>query len=157
MIWGLSIIILTVILDQISKFGIDTQLIADKPIIVGEYFNLVKVWNTGVSFSMFNGYGEIGRGILVVFALLVVLFLLNWMRKEKDGRKIVCLAMIIGGALGNVIDRIRVGAVLDFLDFHYADMHWPAFNLADTFICIGAVMMILFEINEGRQKGADKI
>ena len=107
--------------------------------------DLVKVWNTGISFSMFNDYGNAGKIALICFALAVVAFLLRWMYNEDNRLKIFSLALIIGGALGNVVDRVRAGAVLDFLDFHYQTMHWPAFNLADTFICIGAFLLILLE------------
>ena len=117
----------------------------DEPIEVCDFFNLVKVWNTGISFSMFNDYGNAGKIALICFALAVVAFLLRWMYNEDNRLKIFSLALIIGGALGNVVDRVRAGAVLDFLDFHYQTMHWPAFNLADTFICIGAFLLILLE------------
>ena len=157
MFMGLLVVICSLIADQFSKFWIDTQMVLDKPIAYGDYFNLVKVWNTGVSFSMFNDYGQAGAIILSVLALLVVAFLINWMRKETVKIKIFSLSLIVGGALGNVIDRVRFGAVLDFLDFHYKGTHWPAFNLADTFICIGAFILIYLEIFNGKKKGLSEI
>ena len=145
MFFGIVTIIIALLADQASKFVIDTKLVIDEPIEVCDFFNLVKVWNTGISFSMFNDYGNAGKIALICFALAVVAFLLRWMYNEDNRLKIFSLALIIGGALGNVVDRVRAGAVLDFLDFHYQTMHWPAFNLADTFICIGAFLLILLE------------
>ena len=80
---------------------------------------------------------------LTVVALVIVAFLLNWLRKENSKTVQVALGLIIGGAIGNVIDRVRLGAVFDFLDFHLGGSHWPAFNAADSFICIGAMMIIV--------------
>lgn len=148
MFFGIVTIILTLLADQASKFIVDTKLVIDEPIEVCDFFNLVKVWNTGISFSLFNDYGNVGKFALIIFALAVVIFLLRWMYYENNRLKIFGLALIIGGALGNVVDRIRAGAVLDFLDFHYQTVHWPAFNLADSFICIGAFLLIFLEITK---------
>ncbi len=146
LLWGVAAIIFALGVDQISK-GLLATYTADGDVLsFGKFFNLVKVWNTGVSFSMFNNHGDVGRVLLSVFSLVVCAFLLHWMLKEDNQLKIVALGLVIGGALGNVVDRIRFGAVLDFLDFHIAEYHWPAFNLADTFICIGACLLILLEI-----------
>lgn len=157
MFWGLVVIVFALVVDQLSKFWIDTDLVIDAPIVVCSYFNVIKVWNTGVSFSMFNNYGQIGAIVLIILALVVSGFLFRWMMKETDKVKVVSLGLIIGGALGNVIDRARFGAVLDFLDFHYGQYHWPAFNMADTFICIGAFILILLEILNGRKKGLKRV
>lgn len=147
MFFGIFTALAALIADQISKFVVDTKLVIDEPVEICDYFNLIKVWNTGISFSMFNNYGNTGKIALIAFALAVVVFLLHWMYKEEKKWKVFGLGLIIGGALGNVVDRIRAGAVLDFLDFHYKSMHWPAFNLADTFICIGAFLLIWLEIS----------
>ena len=157
MFLGFITIILAFCADQFSKFLIDTEIVTTHHIELGDYFNLVKVWNTGVSFSMFNNHGTLGIVVLSAISLIVSAFLLNWMRHESNKLKIVSLGLIIGGALGNVVDRIRVGAVLDFLDFHYEAHHWPAFNFADTFICIGAFILILWELFYANKKGLDKI
>lgn len=71
--------------------------------------------------------------------------------------KIAALALIIGGAVGNVIDRVRFGAVLDFLDFHYRNLHWPAFNLADSFICVGVFILICLEFMDSKKKGLEEV
>ena len=152
MFFGIITAFLALLADQISKFIVDTHLVVEKPLEICDYFNLIKVWNTGISFSMFNNYGNVGKVVLILFAVAVVVFLLRWMYNETSRAKIFTLALIVGGALGNVVDRVRAGAVLDFLDFHYGTLHWPAFNLADTFICIGAFMLIYMEIFSNRKK-----
>lgn len=153
---GLLVIVFAVVADQISKFFAALQLVEGVPVAVTSFFNWVKVWNTGVSFSMFNNYGQTGAVVLSVFALGVVVFLFMWMLKETNRLKIAAIALIIGGAVGNVFDRIRFGAVLDFLDFHYQNLHWPAFNLADSFICIGVFVLIFMEFFS-KKKGLNEV
>lgn len=156
MILGIAAIFFALFADQLSKYWLAAQLNNGDSIALGDYFNWVKVWNTGVSFSMFNNHGDLGRIVLCTLSLVVCAFLLWWLKKEKDKIKIISLGLIIGGALGNVIDRVRFGAVLDFLDFHIADHHWPAFNLADSFICIGAGILIFLELLNGQKKGKEE-
>jgi len=156
-LFGLIVIVLTVLADQVSKFAVDLYVRGGEVIAYGDFFNLVKVWNTGVSFSMFNNYGAVGTVVLSAFALIVCAFLLNWMRKEENRLTVLALGFIIGGALGNVIDRVRYGAVLDFLDFHYKNMHWPAFNSADAFICLGAFLIVCQEIGNFNKKGLKQV
>ena len=156
MFYGIAAIVFALWADQFSKYMLATNLAAGEHVELGDYFNLVRVWNTGVSFSMFNNHGEIGRIALCVLSLAVCAFLLYWMLKEKNIYKIVSLGLIVGGAIGNVIDRIRFGAVLDFLDFHVAGYHWPAFNLADSFICIGAAVLIVMEFYHKQKKEEEK-
>lgn len=154
---GFIVIVLVVLADQLSKFFILQQLSEGEVVACTGFFNWVRVWNTGVSFSLFNNYGKMGVIVLTLFALGVAVFLLCWMLKETDKLKIMALAFIIGGALGNVIDRVRFGAVLDFLDFHYKNAHWPSFNLADSFICVGVFILICLEIVNGKKKGLDEV
>lgn len=144
MILGILIAIGVIVLDQISKMFVYSYLLeVGKAVEVTSFFNLVSAWNTGVSFSMFNNLGVNGVYILSAFSLGVVLFLLFWLNKEKSLYMRASLGFVIGGAIGNVIDRIRLGAVYDFLDVHVGIHHWPAFNVADSFICVGAVLIIL--------------
>lgn len=151
LILGIIAAVSALFADQLSKYMLLTHVADGEIIAFGDWFNLVKVWNTGVSFSMFNNHGDIGRILLCVLSLAVCVFLLCWMKKETKPLKIISLGLIIGGALGNVADRIRFGAVLDFLDFHIAAYHWPAFNLADTFICLGACLLIFMEIFKNKK------
>ena len=141
---GFNIALLVVFADQISKYFMLHSVLGEQMVIyVTPFFNLVRAWNTGVSFSMFNNYGNMGVWALSGLAILIVLMLVYWLKSEKSCLAQIALGMIIGGAIGNVIDRIRLGAVFDFLDFHVGENHWPAFNLADSFICIGAAILIL--------------
>ncbi len=164
LIW-LSVSIFVVALDQLSKwhvtqniffpriFGQDGLGFADwivqaheklpyYYIPVTSYFNLVMAWNTGVSFSLFSGIGGHTYLILIAIALVIVCFFLYWMWKAENHFQGLCYAVVIGGALGNVIDRARFGAVIDFLDFHLYGHHWPAFNVADMAVVSGICVLI---------------
>lgn len=147
MLLGLSVALVIVILDQATKYYIMNCVLNEYGIIsYTSFFNLVRAWNTGVSFSMFNNWGGWGVIGLSVIALGIVGFLIYWLYNEKVKLIQVSLGFIIGGAIGNVIDRIRLGAVFDFLDFHIGSHHWPAFNVADSFICIGATLIVIHGI-----------
>ena len=144
MLFGLLIALGVVIIDQVSKYVILHYVLTDyAAIVLAPFFAIVRAWNTGVSFSMFNDFGINGVYILSGVAIIIVLALLKWLKTEKSRMMQVALGFIIGGALGNVIDRIRLGAVFDFLDFYVGDYHWPAFNAADSFICMGAALVII--------------
>ena len=147
MLLGLIVAGCVIIADQLSKYYILHHFLGlNSYISFGDYFNVVRAWNTGVSFSMFNNYGNVGAYVLSGVAIAVVVALFFWLRTERCKLTQVALGMIMGGALGNVIDRLRLGAVFDFLDFHIGESHWPAFNVADSFICVGAGLIILAAI-----------
>jgi len=106
--------------------------------------NLILVWNKGISFGMFGG-----SDLSIIFAVMSVIIslgLLCWLLVAKDKFVIISLSMIIGGAMGNVIDRLRFGAVVDFIDFYIGSYHWPAFNFADSCIVVGACIMLFITI-----------
>jgi signal peptidase II len=138
---GLAVAAAVVVLDQLTKWAILTWL--DRAIALTPFFNLVVVWNRGVSFGMFDSDGALAPWLLSGLALAVVLALLVWLRRVEDPLPGVGLGLIIGGAVGNVIDRVRFGAVIDFLDVHALGWHWPAFNVADSAICIGAALLLV--------------
>ncbi len=152
---GIVLALIVVLADQISKWwvvdvlmrpeGIDhTPYFSAPPIAVTSFFNMVMVWNPGVSFGLFNNLHDAYRiWILAGVSLLIAAFLLFWLFRAKGFLQIVSLGLIIGGAVGNVIDRVRFGAVADFLDVHVAGYHWPAFNVADSAITIGAVLLFI--------------
>lgn len=150
---GLWVTLGVFVFDQISKYWVRTDLLGGRgAIMVNDYFNIVTAWNTGVSFSMFDSYGLWGTIGLSLLSLLIVGYLLWWMKHETDKVLLVALGFIIGGALGNVVDRVFLGAVFDFLDFHYETHHWPAFNVADSFICLGAVLIVFESILPKKSK-----
>ena len=140
---GLSIAALVLVLDQLSKWWVVGTVMQPPRIIpVTPFFNLVLGWNRGISFGLFHGDSAFNVWGLPAIALIIVAFLLVWLWRSTDALLSVAIGLIVGGALGNVIDRIRYGAVADFLDFHALGYHWPAFNLADTGIAIGAALLI---------------
>jgi signal peptidase II len=141
---GLSIALLLLGLDQLTKWvALDLLDLAARPIAVTPFFNLVMVWNKGVSFGMLVSLGSLAPWLLSGLALAVVVALLFWLRRSEHAMMAIGLGLVIGGALGNVVDRLRYGAVVDFLDFHLAGYHWPAFNLADAGICVGAGLIVV--------------
>jgi signal peptidase II len=144
---GLSVAALTVILDQLTKAAVLAFFAhagLDDGTRVAPFFNLVLTYNRGVSFGLFNS-GSGGRDALL-FSLVagaIVAGLVWWLARAESPLLAVAIGLIVGGAAGNVADRIRLGAVVDFLDFHLGSWHWPAFNLADSAICIGVAAMLL--------------
>jgi signal peptidase II len=144
LVWlWLSLLVLA--LDQVSKLLVIDQLTAYVDVIVVTgFFNLVHVHNTGAAFSLFADQPGWQRGFFIGVALIATGVILFLMRKTQGRRTFsMALALILGGAIGNVIDRILYGHVIDFLDFFIAGWHWPAFNIADSAISIGAVMLII--------------
>jgi len=140
---GLLIAVVIMALDQITKWWIVEQVMRPPQVIpVTSFFNLVMGWNKGVSFGMFASDSPLNRWILPALALAVVAALTVWMWKNTDTLIGAAIALVIGGALGNVIDRVRYGAVADFLDFFIGTYHWPAFNVADIAITCGAGLLI---------------
>lgn len=109
---------------------------------ITSFFNLVMVWNTGVSFGLMRGQDK-GPILLIALASAITLFFLIWLLRTNDKLHGICFAIIIGGALGNMIDRARFGAVIDFLDFHAFGYHWPAFNVADICVVVGVTLLII--------------
>ena len=136
------IAILVTQIDLLTKAVVSAHLTLGQSIEVTSFFNLVYVLNKGVSFSMLSNTGP---AILTSLAILISLSIVYFMFKEKDAVSRTSLALILGGAVGNIVDRIHIGAVIDFLDFHALGYHWPAFNVADSAICIG-VMLLLYQM-----------
>ena len=130
------------VIDQLSKFWLIAWVEAQGGWVqVTGFFNLVMVWNRGISFGMLQS-GETGRWLLVGFTTLVCLGLCFWLSRQRDIWPSLALGAVIGGAVGNIVDRIWRGAVADFFDFHVMGYHWPAFNVADSAITIGVAMLL---------------
>jgi signal peptidase II len=141
---GALAVVLTILLDQLSKWWILTIVMTPpKRIPLIEFFSLVLVYNRGVSFGIFNDAPDWARWALIVFAALIAAALLIWMRYAESRLLALALGFVAGGAIGNVIDRIYYGAVVDFLDFHVGAWHWPAFNVADSAITVGVALLIV--------------
>lgn len=142
---GLAVAIVVVILDQLSKAAI-LGFFAAHPFSepLTPFFGLVLAYNRGMSFGFFNaGAGGFNVFFFSLVAAAIVVALIWWLVRVTSPFLAVAIGLIIGGAVGNVIDRLRLGAVVDFLDFHVGLWHWPAFNLADSAICVGVAAMLL--------------
>ena len=140
---GLALALLVLVLDQATKWIVLRELDPYTPVAVTPFFNLVLVWNRGVSFGMFAEAGDHGPWLLTALAAAIGAFLLVWLYRETRPVPRLALWLVLAGAVGNSIDRLRLGAVVDFLDFHAFGYHWPAFNVADSAICIGAGLILL--------------
>ena len=143
----IGIAAIVILLDQLSKITITKLFTYGESLTVTPFFNLVLAYNKGAAFSFLateSGWQRYFFTAIGVVAALVIIYML----RRHAGQRQFCwaLALILGGAIGNVIDRIMYGHVIDFLDVHVAGWHWPAFNLADSAISIGAVLFILDEL-----------
>jgi signal peptidase II len=140
------------ILDRWTKWLIETRFTAwDTKVVIPGFFNLVHSENPGIAFSIFAEGASKGRTLALVCVTVVAVVALGWMLyKAQDRISRTALALITGGALGNLYDRIHAGAATDFLDFYAGRYHWYTFNLADSAICIGAGLLILTML--GNQK-----
>jgi len=145
----LSIVLLIIMLDQISKIGIIYNFSKNTDYLeLGEYLNFVLVFNNGISFGMFNEFAY-SSYLFSLISIVIVCFLLKWYKDSVILWENVALGCIIGGAIGNVADRIMYGAVVDFIQLHWKNYYWPSFNVADSAICFGVcVLMILNILNE---------
>ena len=157
---GVSIAVLAVILDQLAKWQIVAYFAAHPEVArhveITNFFNLVLTTNRGISFSLFSQNGRAGEVILIVLAAAVVIGLLAWLRRVNSGLLAFGIGLIIGGAVGNALDRVVRGAVVDFLDFHLGQWHPFAFNLADASISIGVGLLILDGLLGGRGRAAGR-
>jgi signal peptidase II len=139
----LSISALVIVLDQITKYIVRSTFTLHETIEVTPFFNLVFVFNRGAAFSFLSDADGWQRGFFIALALAASVWIV-WLLRKHSSEVLFCLALslILGGALGNVIDRFVYGAVIDFLDFHALGYHWPVFNVADSGITCGAVLLV---------------
>ncbi len=151
LILWLALAALVVVLDQATKHWVLGSFRVMESLAVTSFFNLVLVFNPGASFSLLADAGGWQKWFFVVLALAISAWLLHMLRQHAAERLLpAALALILGGALGNVIDRLRFDAVVDFLDFYAAGYHWPAFNLADSAITLGVGLMLLHQFRCGK-------
>jgi signal peptidase II len=149
---GLPVAAIVIALDQATKTWI-VQDIMSPPrwIEVTSFFNIVMVWNRGASFGLFSTQSPWTQAVLGGFAILISIVLAVWMYRARSKWLAGALGLVIGGALGNAIDRAIYGAVADFLDFHAYGYHWPSFNVADIAISVGVVMLLFDGLLEKRR------
>lgn len=152
------VVLLAVIVafDQLTKFIIDRAMpLHDSIPVIDNLFSLTYIRNTGAAFGIFAGSAAAFRlPFLVVFSLVAIGFVVAMLRRLPDGETglITALAFILGGAVGNLIDRVVYGEVIDFLDFYWSGYHWPAFNVADSFITVGVAITVFYLV---KAKGQD--
>ena len=152
---GLGVAALVAAADQLAKLWVLRFFAAraDGPpeLTLAPFFNLVLTGNRGMSFGLFNTDAAANTAIFTALAAIVVAWLVRWLRHAETPVLRVAIGLVIGGAFGNVTDRLLRGAVVDFLDFHLGDWHWFAFNLADAAICLGVAAMLLDSLLGGRR------
>lgn len=136
---------LVVVLDQVTKIAADAWLIYHDPVPVLPFFNLLLSYNSGAAFSFLSDAGGWQRWFFVVLALGVSVVIAVWMYRLPPNQRwtAMALGLVLGGAIGNVIDRLLYGHVVDFLDFYVGQWHWPTFNVADSAITIGVAILII--------------
>ncbi|GAB2180546.1 signal peptidase II [Denitratisoma sp. agr-D3] len=143
---------LVVVLDQWSKAAIMGALQLGEGHPLTGFFNLVFVLNRGAAFSFLADAGGWQTGFFTLLALAVSGYIGQLLPRHHANKPLcTALALVMGGAIGNVIDRLSYGAVVDFLDFHVAGWHWPAFNVADSAICVGVVLILWLQLKENRK------
>lgn len=149
-----AVIVVTVAADQLTKSAVTSALhLYESREVIPGLFNLVYVTNSGAAFSMladlhspWRHYFFLTIGVLALFGLTLA----NWKLRQVNRLYSWPLALIAGGAAGNLVDRVRFGSVIDFLDFYLGTYHWPAFNVADSAICVGAGLFLLVNIFDAR-------
>jgi signal peptidase II len=153
---GLGTAIGVVVLDQLSKYFVLQHFgeisCADRREPITAFLDLVLTCNRGMSFGLFNTGQGLSVPLFSIAAVAIVAVLIFWLSRVNSDMLANAIGLIIGGAIGNVIDRLRFGGVIDFLYFHLGSWYWPAFNLADSAICIGVLIMLL-EGLLGRRQG----
>jgi signal peptidase II len=142
---AIALSVLTLAIDQLSKQLILAYLQKSGPVVqvIDEFFRLVIVWNRGVSFGMLGGDRSLPAWALSAVAIAVCIGLFIWLRRVGSKFTGWGIGLVMGGAIGNVIDRARWGAVFDFADFYVGQWHWPAFNIADSAIVVGVAFLLL--------------
>lgn len=148
------LVVATLVADQLSKQLLLSYLLkagAIVPVVDG-FFRLVVVWNNGVSFGLLGGGRPLPPWVLSGVAIAVCIGLFIWLRRTDRPLNGWGIGLVMGGAIGNVIDRARWGAVFDFADFHIGTWHWPAFNIADSAIVVGVGLMLLDSLLSGRKQ-----
>ena len=151
------IFIVSLTLDQISKYIIQTKMILHQSITISEnFFHITYILNKGAAFGLFSNNSESFRTpffiIISIIAISGLLYFFIAFAKESRLNQIA-LTLILSGAVGNLVDRLTLGVVRDFIDVHWYDLHWPAFNFADTSICIGTGLLILNLYRQDLKKG----
>ena len=148
----LSISLLVLVLDQASKLTADAMLALYQPVLLFPSLAITKAYNTGAAFSFLADASGWQRWFFIGLTVVVSVVLLVWLTrlKQHERRTALALSLILGGAIGNLVDRVLYGHVIDFIDVYYGSWHWPAFNVADSAITLGAGVLLLDAFFGGR-------
>lgn len=140
-----GIAVLVIVLDQLTKNWASAELTYATPYVITDFFNFTLLHNKGAAFSFLSDAGGWQRWFFTIVAAVVSAVLAVWLIRLPVHKRMeaIAIALVLGGALGNLYDRVMLGYVVDFLDFHINQRHWPAFNIADSAICVGAVLLIV--------------
>jgi len=148
--YGLALLVL--VLDQVSKTWFSANLEYARPWVITDFFNFTLLHNTGAAFSFLSDSGGWQRWFFSVIAAVVSVVLVVWLARLDAAKRCeaAALGLVLGGALGNLMDRVQFGYVVDFIVVHYQNNYWPAFNIADSAICVGAVLLLIDGFRQGR-------
>lgn len=153
---GLAVVLVVFLADQALKlwllFGL--RLAETGPFAVTPFMNIVLAWNRGISYGLFQQHSDFGRWCLVVISIVAAVWLGRWMWREQRPVTVVSLALVVGGALGNGLDRAVYGAVVDFVHLHWGSFSWYIFNIADAAIVVGVVGLLYESFRPGAEKSA---
>ena len=140
----LGLAVIWILLDQLTKVAISKTFVWGESRPITGFFNLVLAYNKGAAFSFLAAAGGWQRWFLTAVAVAVSVVVVFWLTRLKQSERIlgVALGLVLGGGVGNLIDRVSLGYVVDFISWHYNDWYWPAFNIADSAICLGAVLLV---------------
>lgn len=155
MLKWLWLAVVVIILDQLTKQVAANTLEMYQPVAVMPMFNWTLMHNTGAAFSFLSNEAGWQRWFFTLIALLVSVVLVSWTSKLNADEKwqAIAFALVLGGAIGNVIDRLMHGYVIDFIDVYYQDYHWPAFNIADSGITVGVAILIIESFRQHKREG----
>jgi signal peptidase II len=146
---GMGLAVLVVVLDQISKWVVLNHLmVPPQTLSITSFFNIVLTWNRGVSFGLLSSSNPYGPWLLAAIAFSFIAVIILWIWQAETKIMALAFGSVLGGAAGNLSDRLRFGAVTDFLDFHAFGYHWYTFNIADTAIVIGVTLILLEYLKE---------
>ena len=142
---GLAVAVLAAIADQAAKLAVLHLLAADgaRALVVLPVLNFTLTMNRGMSFGLFNTNAAMNALVFTLIAAVIVAALLVWLKRAQGWLLQIAIGLVVGGAIGNVIDRLARGAVVDFLDFHVGQWHWFVFNVADAAISVGVGLMVI--------------
>ncbi|GBE05697.1 MAG TPA: signal peptidase II [Nitrospirae bacterium] len=143
-----AVVFAVILLDYFTKWIIETRVHPREVINVLPFLNIVNVKNTGAAFGMLSG---LDNRIFIAIAIIAIILVITYILKTTDNFEALSVSLILGGAVGNLLDRLKIGKVVDFIDFFAGEWHWPAFNVADSALTIGIILFVLANIRHSKK------